>query len=121
MPLNNTTRARTEMTTRPGTEVALSGPIPNDRNHPIWVYLFRLAQGSIRTMASALNSIAKMGPDGADTLITFRWPELRYRHTVAIRAALAARYRPTTANKMFAPLRGVLKASRKLGWINADD
>ena len=119
--MNYTTSARTEMATRPRTEAALSGPIPNDRNHPIWVYLFRLAPGSLRTMASALKIIAKMGPDDADTLVTFRWPNLRYRHTVAIRAALAARYKPTTVNKMLAALRGVLKECQKLGWMSADD
>jgi site-specific recombinase XerD len=72
-------------------------------------------------MASALKIIAKMGPDDADTLVTFLWPNLRYRHTVAIRAALAARYKPATANKMNAALRGVLKECQKLGWMSADD
>jgi integrase len=119
--MNYTTSARTEMATRPRTEVALSGPIPNDRNHPIWVYLFRLAPGSFRTMSSALVSIAKMGPDGADSLVSFRWPHLRYRHTSAIRWALAARYKPATANKMLAALRGVLKECQKLGWMSAED
>src|SRR5579859_3977767 len=121
MIMNYITRAGTEMATRPRTQDELSGSIPNDRNHPICVYLSRLAPGSRSTMASALKIIAKMGPDDADTLVTFRWPNLRYRHTVAIRTALAARYKPATANKMIAALRGVLKECQKLGWMSADD
>jgi site-specific recombinase XerD len=70
-------------------------------------------------MVSALNSVAKLASYGADTLVSFRWPELRYQHTAAIRSALAARYKPATANKMLAALRGVLKECQKLGWMGA--
>jgi len=38
----------------------------------------------------------------------------------ALRARLAERYRPATANKMLAALRGVLKATFRLGLIDAD-
>ena len=72
-------------------------------------------------MASALHSIAIMASDGADTLFTFRWPQLRYQHTAAIRSALAARYKSATVNKMLAALRGVLKECHKLGWMSAED
>jgi hypothetical protein len=72
-------------------------------------------------MASALNSIAKMASDGTGNLLSFPWPELRYQHTAAIRSALAARYKPATANKMLAALRGVLRECQKLGWMSAED
>jgi len=111
---------RTEIGPRSHAALALSRPISNDRQ-PVWVYLARLAPGSVRTMASALNLIAKMGPDGADNLVSFCWMGLRYQHTAAIRSALAARYKPATANKMLAALRGVLKECQKLGWMSAED
>src|SRR6266545_512628 len=105
---------------RPQTDLASSRPISNDRE-PVWLYLTRLAPGSFDTMLSALHSIAKMASKGADTVISFPWPELRYQHTAKIRAALAARYKPATANKMLAALRGVLKECQKLGWMRAED
>jgi site-specific recombinase XerD len=110
----------TEIAPRSQTELVSSRPIFNDRQ-PVWVYLARLAPGSIRTMASALSSIASMASDDAHTLVSFRWSDLRYQHTAAIRSALAARYKPATANKMLAALRGVLKECRKLGWMSAED
>jgi integrase/recombinase XerD len=65
--------------------------------------------------------MAKMTSNGAESLASFRWPELRYQHTAAIRSALAKRYKPTTANKMLAALRGILKECQKLGWMSAED
>ena len=120
MIMNYANSTKTDIAPRPRTELASSRPISNDRQ-PVWVYLARLAPGSIRTMATALHSIAIIASDGADTLVSFRWPELRYQHTAAIRSALAARYKPATANKMLAALRGVLKECQKLGWMGADD
>jgi site-specific recombinase XerD len=118
--MNFATNTKNEIVHRSQTAVASARPISNDRQ-PVWVYIARLAPGSIRTMVSALSSIASLASDGADTLLTFRWPDLRYQHTAAIRAALAARYKPATANKMLAALRGVLKECQKLEWMSADD
>ena len=70
--------------------------------HPAWVYLASLSEGSRRTMASALDTIAQMITDGGCTLDTMPWHQLRYQHTQAIRAQLAARYAPAMANKMLA-------------------
>jgi site-specific recombinase XerD len=120
MPMNFTTRTSTEIASRPRTELGSWDSVSLDRN-PVWVYLTRLAPGSGRTMGSALQSIVKMTTRGADTLFRFPWPELRYQHTVALRSALAVRYKPATANKMLAALRGVLKECQKLGWMSAED
>jgi hypothetical protein len=112
--MNHANSTRTEIAPRSHAELASSSPISTDRNL-LWVYLARLAPGSVRTMFSDLNLIVKMSSEGADTLISFPWPALRYQHTAAIRAALVARYKPATANKMLAALRGVLKDCQKIG------
>ena len=43
---------------------------------PVLVYLSRLAPGSIRTVAKALNSIAKIRPEGGGALIALKAAEL---------------------------------------------
>ncbi len=50
----------------------------------------------------------------------FPWHELRHQHTAAIRSGLAERYAPSTANKMLAALRGVLRACWRLGLIDGE-
>jgi site-specific recombinase XerD len=118
--MNFTTRTSTAIGPRPRTELGLWDSVSIGEN-PVWIYLTRLAPSSGRTMASALQSIVKMTHHGADTLFTFPWPELRYQHAVALRSALAARYKPATANKMLAAFRGVLRECQKLGWMSAED
>ena len=95
---------------------ALTNRQPVDQN-PARVYLARLAPGSRRTMAHALEVIANMNGQAADTL---PWSQLRYQHTQAIRARLAERYSPGGVNKMLAALRGVLKEAWRLGQMNAE-
>lgn len=92
---------------------------PADQN-PAAVYLAGLAPGSQRTMHHALATIADLLVPGASA-DTLPWPALRYAHTQAIRAALAARYDARTANKVLSALRGVLKAAWRLGEIATDD
>lgn len=55
------------------------------------------------------------------TYLDCPWGALRYQHTTAIRAALAARYAPATANKMLAALRRVLKEAWRLGQLPSEE
>lgn len=85
------------------------------------VYLARLtSELTRRTMRDALDKIARM--DGkADDALALDWSQLRYQHTAAIRARLAAEYAPATANKLLSALRGVLKEAWRLGQMSAED
>jgi len=106
------------LTTSPGaTRVAREGP-PLDQN-PAAVYLAHLGPGGRRTMRQALDVIAALlSSDQADAL-TLPWAAVRFQHTAAVRASLAATYAPATANKMLSALRGVLRAAWQLGQVDA--
>src|SRR5439155_15162632 len=95
-------------------------PVPGDR-HPAAVYLASLAPGSRRTMRQALDMIAGLLTGGRADAETLDWAALRYPHTQAVRAALAERYQPATANKMLAALRGVLREAWRLGYVSAEE
>jgi integrase len=95
-------------------------PVQPLDQHPAAVYLASLAAGSRRTMRGALDTIADDLVPGADAR-SFPWQELRYQHTAAVRATLAARLSPATANKMLSALRGVLRTCRRLGLMSAED
>ena len=69
-------------------------------------------------MHAALDKIAALEGQEAFTL---NWAALRYQHTLAIRARLAADYAPATANKLLSALRGVLKEAWRLGQMSAED
>lgn len=105
---------------RHGLEPASGAGAAADR-HPALVYLARMAPGSRRTMRAALETIARLASYGRADVETLPWHLLRYQHTAAIRAALAARYAPTTANKHLAALRGVLRECWRLGLTPAED
>lgn len=92
---------------------------PKDRN-PALVYLSRLAPGSRRTMARALDTIAELLSARA-TAETLPWGALRYQHTQAVRAKLSEKFAPATTNKHLAALRGVLREAWRLGQLDGDD
>lgn len=94
-------------------------PPPPDR-HPAAVYLARLSPGSRRTMRQALDAIAGLLTSERCTAETLDWGAVRYQHTAAVRAALAERHAPATANKMLSALRGVLKEAWRLGYLDAE-
>lgn len=90
--------------------------------NPAAVYLRRLSPGSRRVQASALAWIAGrlLGDVAADPL-TLDWALVRYQHAQALRADLAARFAPATANRMLAALKGTLREAWRLGLMDAED
>jgi site-specific recombinase XerD len=89
--------------------------------HPAVVYITRLGPGSRRAMRGALEQIAALLSNGREDSLTLDWSALRYPHVQAVRAVLAERYAPATANRMLAALRGTLKECWRLGQMPADD
>jgi site-specific recombinase XerD len=71
-------------------------------------------------MRQALDTIAQLVSGGACDARTLPWAGMRYEHTQAVRAALAERYAPATANKMLAALRGVLREAWRLDLLPAE-
>ena len=89
--------------------------LPAERN-PAIIYLASLAAGEgRRSMASTLSQLA--GMLGCSDAASCPWHELRHHHVSALRAVLAERYAPATANKSLAGIRGVLRAAWRLELI----
>lgn len=86
---------------------------------PAAVYLAQLTRRSRRTQASALDQVAQLL--GYSDALTCPWSSLRYQHTAAIRAQLAERYAPATANRMLAALRRVLQECWRLEQMTAEE
>jgi site-specific recombinase XerD len=102
-------------------EDLLPTPVGDPARHPVAVYLARLAPGSRRAQKAALETMANLLTGdrlGAEVL---PWQYLGYQHTQALRAALADRYSPATANRHLAALRGVLREAWRLGLMSAED
>ena len=93
---------------------------PSLSKHPAAVYIAGLAEGSRRTMAQALDTIAGLATGHQLDRLTMPWHRLDYQHTAAIRARLIDLFAPSTANKMLSALRGVLKQSWRLGYLDAE-
>jgi site-specific recombinase XerD len=71
-------------------------------------------------MRGALEQIAALLSGGREDIRTLNWSALRYQHVQAVRAVLAERYAPATANRYLSALRGCLKECRRLGLMPAD-
>src|ERR1700687_4866149 len=74
------------------------------RLQPARVYIESLARGeSQRTMKSALSSLVQMMLleqwISEEAIYAFPWEALRFAYTTVLRARLAERYQPATANK----------------------
>ncbi len=100
--------------------------VPSQRldHNPAAVYLAGLAAGSVPTQRSALDTIARLissDPQLAVNCLSIDWSLLRYQHTTAIRAQLAANYAPATANRMLAALKGVIRECWRLGLITEEE
>jgi integrase/recombinase XerD len=83
--------------------------------HPALAYVAGLAPGSRRTMAEALNLIARHLSKGHSGAAAYNWAGLRYAQVKEVRSWLAATYKPAMANKCMAALRGTLKEAFVLG------
>lgn len=71
-------------------------------------------------MASSLRTVlTTLGWPGS--IDSFPWQKLRYDHVQVIRAALAQRYKPASANRHLVALRGVLAHAHRLGVLSAED
>lgn len=89
--------------------------------HPVTVYLARLAPRSRIAMASTLNVLARIASKTQVDFLDFPWTSLRYQHVSALRAQLAEIYSPARANGCLAALRGVMKECWQLGLITAEE
>jgi len=90
------------------------------QEHPVAVYLARLAVDSRPAMKSSLKKLAAL-VDHRASMYTLPWHELRFSHTQALRARLVEDYSPRSVNRMLSALRGVLKTAWKLGVMSTDD
>lgn len=104
----------------PNGTILVADPMPV-RANPVSAYLAGLAESSRRPMRTNLETVARLVSGGRVSAMELAWWELRYEHTSLIRSTLAASYAPATANLMLSAMRGVLKASFRLGYMNADD
>ena len=110
-------------------EVIASEPVFTGEDNPVLSYLGRLSEGSKRTIRGSLEEIARVfsthrSAEGRVVHIdalSFPWWKLNSTHTGMIRTYLAKEYAPATANKMLSALKGVLKASFRLGLMTADE
>lgn len=94
--------------------------VPPSHRHPARAYLARLALGSRPAMRGALQVAAELLSGGRCDWETMPWHLLEAQHTKALRAELAHRYAPTTANKMLSAVRGVLREAWELGLMPAE-
>jgi site-specific recombinase XerD len=87
--------------------------------HPVSMYLDGLAETSQPAIRSGLNKIAQLVNPDADAY-TIPWEEMDYEHTKKIRTEIVKRYKPRSANRMIASIRGVLRTAWRLGLISTD-
>lgn len=98
--------------------------------NPALAYVAHLAEGSRRAQASALGVLAALlrgigweampGPAERWRLaVATDWSRLEYAHVQALRALLAERYAPATANRHLVALRRVLRCAWRLGLMDA--
>ena len=88
--------------------------------NPVVGYLARLGASSRRTMLGALTSIARLLAGPSAVALTLPWQLLQPAHTSALRSRLVDLYSPSTANRMLAALRGVLREAWRLGLLSAE-
>jgi len=89
-------------------------PSPKRVPNPAALYLATLRPSGRLVMAGALDILARsyLGFPDARAL---PWSELRYAHLQVIRTKLAETYKPATANRYLAAVKGVLREAWRLG------
>ena len=87
---------------------------------PATSYIASLSPGSRRVQAQSLRVIAEIIYPGSG-IDDIDWACLRNQHVQAIRAVLAEKYRPSTANRHLSALRGVIRHTWILGLITAEE
>jgi len=113
------TLVTTTVKRRPAAEVVPLADLPVYVS-PARIYLEGLSPGSRRTMRGALETMAAMLGSEGDAF-SFPWHRIDYQQAQEVRAKLAERYAPKTANKMLAGLRQVLKTGWRLGQMASED
>jgi hypothetical protein len=98
------TTARVPTTNRPVTRAA-------SERSPAEVYLARLAPGSRRTMAGALERLAGLFSQGTQSAAEFPWHQLRYEHAQASRLSVSSRSRITAISSSWCSLQVAV-------WVN---
>ena len=92
---------------------------PDATQSPVRLFLANRAPGSRPSAVQSLRTLARiiLDDDQADPELLL-WHQLTYQHTAALRAVLAERYAPATANRHLSMLRGVLKECFRLGLLD---
>ncbi|MCH8883930.1 MAG: tyrosine-type recombinase/integrase, partial [SAR324 cluster bacterium] len=88
--------------------------------NPAVVYLASLGPGSRRAMRQALGVISELLTGTKAEPLQVPWWNVQYQHSQAIRSLLMENYSPASTNKMLAALRGVLRESWRLGFMDAE-
>lgn len=93
--------------------------------NPARVYLSLLAAGGRATMTGCAEALARFLSGAEHGIDTFPWAGVGHADVAMVRAALAqavseARYSPSTARKYLACLKGVMRASWRLGLVSTD-
>jgi len=107
-------------TSNPLTIIEQNHPALQPSANPVAVYLASLGSGSRRAMKQALRVITEMLTGTDADPASLPWWNVGYQHTQAIRSLLMERYNPASTNKMLAALRGVLRESWRLGFMDAE-
>lgn len=98
-------------------ELAPLGTAAVDPRSPVLLYLTSLSQGSRSTQAGAIRDIARFL---GGNVMSVEWHRLDVVGTMQIRAWAVKQYAPATAKRYLSALRGVLRASMRMGTMTAD-
>jgi len=88
--------------------------------NPAALYLASLAPSGRRSQRHALDQVAEILSKGRRGALEIAWHELTYEHTSWVRAILVERYAASTARRMLAAVRGVLREARRLHLMTHD-